>query len=85
MTSLAPADPRMQATECHAQVCETFSSSHQRIINYDILLCTVPDPCLSQPCDPNADCMREGVLSEIFTCMCRAPFTVGDGFTCSGI
>ena len=41
---------------------------------------TVTDPCLSGPCDPNADCNREGLLSDNFTCSCLAPFTVGDGF-----
>ena len=83
MISLAPADRRTQATECHAQVCKAFSSCHQWIINY-VILSAVPDPCLSEPCDSNADCTREGVLSENFTCVCRTPFTVGDGFTCSG-
>lgn len=46
----------------------------------------VPDPCLSHPgpCDPNADCQREGFLSENFTCACSIPpFTVGDGFNCT--
>ena len=46
---------------------------------------TVPDPCLSNPCDPNAYCEREGLLSENFTCSCQAPFIVGNGFNCSGI
>ena len=43
----------------------------------------VPDPCLSGPCDPNANCEREGLLSGNFTCLCQAPFTVDDGFNCS--
>ena len=43
----------------------------------------VPDPCHSQPCDPNADCDREGVRSVGFTCTCRPPFVVGNGFNCS--
>ena len=45
-----------------------------------------PDPCYSDPppCDPNADCQRDGFLSENFTCTCSIPpFTVGDGFTCT--
>ena len=45
----------------------------------------VPDPCLFEPCDPNAECEREGLLSGNFTCSCQAPFTVGDGFNCSGM
>ena len=69
---------------CTSMQSIQFLSSTGYIINY-VILSTVPDPCLSQPCDLNADCMREGVLSENFICMCRAPFTVGDGFTCSGI
>ena len=43
----------------------------------------VPDPCLSGPCDPNASCEREGLMSDNFTCSCQLPFTVGDGFSCS--
>lgn len=45
---------------------------------------TVPDPCLSSPCDVNADCTREGLLSLDFNCTCINPFTIGDGFNCSG-
>ena len=45
----------------------------------------VPDPCLSGPCDPNASCEREGLLSDNFTCTCQPPFTEGNGFSCSGI
>ena len=44
---------------------------------------SVPDPCLDEPCDPNALCEREGILSGNFTCTCLSPFTVGDGFNCS--
>ena len=44
---------------------------------------SVPDPCLSTPCDSNALCEREGLLSDNFTCSCQAPFIVGDGFNCS--
>ena len=56
----------------------------------DVYICTlflgtVPDPCLSDPCDTNADCTREGLLSADFTCTCQEPFTDGDGFNCSGI
>ena len=54
---------------------------HHNIPTHNI----VPDPCLSHPCDVNADCTREGLLSADFTCSCREPFTDGDGFTCSGI
>ena len=41
-----------------------------------------PDPCLSDPCDINADCKREGLLSELFNCTCIPPFE-GTGFNCS--
>ena len=44
---------------------------------------TVPDPCVGAPCDINADCEREGVLSANFTCTCRSPFIDGNGFNCS--
>ena len=46
---------------------------------------SVPDPCLSTPCDPNALCVRDSLLSGNFSCLCQAPFTVGDGFNCTGI
>ncbi len=44
---------------------------------------TVPDPCLMDPCDVNADCVREGLLSPNFTCTCNEPYSDGDGFNCS--
>ena len=52
---------------------------------HQLLSTTVPDPCLSQPgaCDINADCEREGLLSDNFTCTCRPPFIIGDGFNCA--
>ncbi len=31
---------------------------------------TVPDPCLMDPCDVNADCVREGLLSPNFIFIC---------------
>ena len=52
---------------------------HALIINCQ----PVPDPCLSTPCDPNALCVRESLLSGNFSCSCQAPFTVGDGFDCT--
>ena len=45
---------------------------------------TVPDPCLSDPCDVNAICIRGGLLTDNFTCVCQFPFTEGNGFNCSG-
>ena len=63
-----------------------------QVINTQSMLCldidinipsfTVPDPCLSSPCDPNAVCTGEGPLSSNFDCACTSPFE-GDGFTCS--
>ena len=44
-----------------------------------------PDPCLSQPCDINARCEREGLLSGSFMCMCEPPYLAGDGFNCSSM
>ena len=41
----------------------------------------VPDLCNSDPCDSNAECSRESVLTDGFTCTCNAPFE-GDGMTC---
>ncbi len=45
----------------------------------------VSDPCLMDPCDVNADCVREGLLSPNFTCTCIEPYSDGDGFNCSSI
>ena len=45
---------------------------------------TVPDPCLSDPCDANAVCIRVGLLTDEFTCTCQSPFLEGNGFNCSG-
>ena len=53
------------------------------IINTFIPCSLVPDPCVLEPCDPNAHCQREGLLSDNFRCSCSPPFTVGDGFNCS--
>ncbi len=50
-----------------------------------MLIIAVPDPCLMDPCDINADCVREGLLSPDFVCTCKEPFTVGDGRTCSSM
>ena len=59
-------------------------------IHYSLFTCTllsgtVPDPCLSDPCDVNANCTREGLLSPNFTCTCREPYSDGDGFNCSSM
>ena len=45
----------------------------------------VPDPCRSDPCDVNAICEREGLLSNGFICICQPPFSEGTGFNCSGL
>ena len=50
---------------------------HNHGINHKLI---VPDPCDREPCDINADCEREGLLSANFTCSCRDPFSDGDGF-----
>ena len=53
-------------------------------INHDPLIfmsSAVPDPCASDPCDPNAMCERIGLTAD-FTCTCIPPYT-GDGFTCT--
>ena len=50
---------------------------------YQLSSILVPDPCLSGPCDPNASCEREGLMSDNFTCSCQPPFIAGDGFSCS--
>ena len=46
-----------------------------------LLSYTVPDPCLSDPCDVNADCTRQSLLNSLFNCTCRLPFE-GSGMTC---
>ena len=53
---------------------------HQNVDGYH----SVPDPCLSKPCDPNADCKQLGEMSTEFSCTCRQPLT-GDGSTCKNI
>ena len=50
-----------------------------------LIIFIVPDPCLSDPCDVNAICKREGLLSDHFVCTCQPPFTEGTGFNCSGM
>ena len=42
------------------------------------------NPCLSNPCDVNADCTRLSLSNGNFTCICRPEYT-GDGFSCSGM
>ena len=41
-----------------------------------------PDPCLSGPCDENANCNRASLLNGEFTCTCTKGFT-GNGLQCS--
>ena len=48
-----------------------------------LLIVTVIDPCMSSPCDINAQCLREGPLSTLFSCTCISPYE-GNGFNCSG-
>ena len=55
-------------------------SESSKLLNF-----VVPDPCVSEPCDVNAICEREGLLTDGFTCTCQSPFTEGNGFNCSGI
>ena len=52
-------------------------------VDAPLYIYTVPDPCLSEPCDPNANCVRDGLLNSNFTCTCNPEFT-GDGFNCTG-
>ena len=42
---------------------------------------TAPDPCLSNPCDQNADCVQIGLSSD-FTCICVPPYS-GNGTLCT--
>ncbi len=51
-----------------------------RVSMYNILI--VPDPCLSSPCDPNAECTRDGLQLNTFTCSCVSPYE-GNGFNCT--
>ncbi len=51
------------------------------IVKIISLFHTVPDPCLSDPCDVNAMCTRVDLLSTDVMCTCNSPF-VGDGFSC---
>ena len=55
------------------------------LMHFQFLVILVPDPCLSDPCDVNAICEREGLLSDHFVCTCQPPFTEGTGFNCSGM
>ena len=65
--------------ECSSKISMLY------VIYHSIIQISVPDPCLSDPCDVNADCTREGLQSPDFTCTCREPFIDGDGFSCSSI
>ena len=51
-------------------------------MRYLFSLLTTTEDCDDTPCDPNADC-TELAGPDNFVCTCRAPFTIGDGFTCS--
>lgn len=81
MTSLVHAFLHTLELGQPVQVCIfTIHNSDTTIYSYHFI---VPDPCLSTPCDPNAECIRESSQSSNFSCSCNAPFTVGDGFNCS--
>ena len=70
------------AMDCSVPV--SFYSCHVRkICQNAVCSILVPDPCLNSPCDINADCQREGVLSDQFSCTCISGFT-GDGLQCTG-
>lgn len=43
----------------------------------------VVDPCLSNPCDTNADCVWVNMQVPNFICVCREGFT-GSGIDCLG-
>ena len=47
-----------------------------------MIITIVLDPCLSNPCDNNADCQQIEVSSD-FNCTCTSPYT-GNGTTCIG-
>ena len=67
------------------QVCGYYIASSSLLITTIFFLFIVPDPCLSDPCNVNAICVREGLLTDNFTCTCLPPFTEGNGFTCSSM
>lgn len=62
-----------------------IASKYRNNNNIIIIVIIVPDPCLSAPCDANALCEREGLLTGNFSCSCQAPFLVGDGFNCASL
>lgn len=70
-----------------AQVYTTINVQYAMMHNPFLIkiFSIVPDPCLSEPCDVNAICEREGLLSDHFVCICQPPFTEGTGFNCSGM
>ena len=86
VTLVAPVFLRTLEMEQSAQVCIhrmiTVVTIKQNSVS--MYYFAVPNPCLPTPCDPNAECIRESSQSINFTCSCLAPFTVGDGFNCSG-
>ncbi|XP_064398055.1 uncharacterized protein LOC135344730 isoform X3 [Halichondria panicea] len=45
-----------------------------RITDCNSLPHTVPDPCSSSPCEVNAACVRDSVMTDSFTCTCIPPF-----------
>lgn len=53
-------------------------------MNAPIVSILDPDPCLSMPCDVNANCIRDGTTSGDFICTCGTGFT-GSGLNCIGM
>ncbi len=62
-----------------AQV-SSYLQANNKVTEVNVI---VPDPCLMDQCDINADCVRDGLLSSNFTCTCIEPYTDGNGFSCS--
>ncbi len=66
--------------DSHAVVCWLMCIIENPTIHWSVID-AVPDPCLGSPCDPNADCARDGLLMNTFNCSCIDPYE-GDGFSC---
>ena len=61
----------------------TIVPGYSSYIDCNSLPHTVPDPCSSSPCEVNAACVRDSVMTDSFTCTCIPPFEA-NGISCEG-
>lgn len=59
------------------QLCRSTSTTGYECID------EVVDPCRPPPCHSHAHCVRKGLFTAEYTCLCMYPYT-GNGHECSG-